>query len=365
MTEREILSALSTVKDTDIQKDIVSLGFVRNVRIDQGRVGFDLVLPTPLLPSKELLREEIKRVVQTISGVSAVQVVVRSDISRKPTGSDNKLPNIKNIVAIGSGKGGVGKSTVSVNLAVGLAKHGAKVGLLDGDIYGPSLPIMLGATDKDLSEEGGRIVPVSVHGIKFMSFGFMAKGDQPLIWRGPMAHKAVQESFFRVDWGDLDYLLVDMPPGTGDVHLTLVQSVPLVGAVIVSTPQDVGLTISMKTFRMFEKTHVHPLGIIENMSHHICSHCGSREEIFGYGMVRKEAQKLNIPFLGEIPLDIKIRQCTDEGVPIVLTGTATPIGKTYLDIIERVVGQISLRNYQERPIQMIEEPEENAETFSV
>ncbi len=365
VTEKEILAALGKIQDPDFRKDIVTLGFIKNIAVQNSKVGFDIVLPTPVFPSTEKIREEAAGIVSGLPGVSTVDVKMKSEITGQLATDRTVIPGVKNIVAIGSGKGGVGKSTVSANLAVGLAKYGARVGLVDGDIYGPTIPIMMGTRNAAIMQRGGRIIPVESHGIKFMSMGFMAQGDQPLIWRGPMAHKAVQESLLNVDWGELDYLIVDMPPGTGDVHLTLVQTVSLVGAVIVSTPQDVGLTISMKTFRMFEQTKVHPLGIIENMSYHICSHCGEREEIFGHGMVAQESERLKVPFLGEIPLDIAIRKYADQGMPIVIADPDAPSARAYLQIIERLAAQVSIRNYYSKPIQIIEEPEANPQTFTV
>ncbi len=366
ITKSDILAALGQVQDPDLRKDIVTLGFVRNVRIDGSHVGLDITLPTPIFPAQEKMRDEIVKRVKGPPGVSSVEVKMTAEVSGQAASGKSGLPGIKNIIAVGSGKGGVGKSTVTVNLAVGLAKYGAKVGLVDGDIYGPTIPIMLGARDRDLQQNERGIIPIESHGIKFMSMGLLSKGSAPLIWRGPMAHKAVQESLLNVDWGDLDYLFVDMPPGTGDVHLTLVQTVPVTGAVMVSTPQDVGLTISMKTFKLFEQTKVPLLGIIENMSYHICSHCGSREEIFGHGAVAQEAERLKIPFLGEIPLDRSIRECADEGMPIVIASPDTPSAKVYLQIIERLAAQVNILNYNRKPLIVIEEePEASSQTFSV
>lgn len=364
-TEKEVLSTLGKIQDLDFKKDIVSLDYVRNITIQDGTVGFDLTLPIPVFPSHEKMREEASRLVGALSGVSSVDVRLIADIKEQATTDKTRIPGIKNIVVVGSGKGGVGKSTVVVNLAVGLARLGARVGLVDGDIYGPTIPIMMGKRSAELLQREGRIIPVEAHGVKFMSMGFMAPGNQPLIWRGPMAHKAVQESLLNVDWGELDYLLVDMPPGTGDVHLTLVQTVSLTGAVMVSTPQDVGLTISMKTFRMFEQTNVHPLGIIENMSYHTCSHCGEREDIFGHGIVAEESEKLKVPFLGEIPLDINIRKLADQGTPIVIADPETPSAKAFSQIIERLAVQIALHNYSSKAVQIVEEPEPNSRAFSV
>ena len=249
----------------------------------------------------------------------------------------------------------MGKSTVAANIAVAFAMDGAKVGLLDADIYGPSIPTMMGKQGETAIREN-LIQPKTAHGLKFMSMGFFAKGDQPLIWRGPMAHRALEQCLMEVEWGELDYLVVDLPPGTGDVHLTLVQTVPLTGAVIVSTPQDVGLMISMKTLRMFQETNVNLLGIIENMSYHVCSHCGSREDIFGHGGVKTASEKLEIPFLGEIPLDASIRVKADEGVPIVIASPDSPPARIYRDIARKLAAQISIANYSGNKLEVVEEP---------
>ncbi len=365
VNEKDILSRLGKVRDPDFEKDIVSMGFVKNISIQNGQVGLDLVWPTPISPGREKTGEEASRALGNLPGVSSIQITPKSEITGRSANEKTPLAGVKNIVAVGSGKGGVGKSTVSANLAVGLARFGATVGLVDGDIYGPTIPIMMGSRSETLKQRDGRIIPIEAHGVKFMSMGFLAAGNQPLIWRGPMAHKAVQESLMNVDWGDLDYLIVDMPPGTGDVHLTLVQTISLTGAVIVSTPQDVGLTISMKTFRMFEQTKVHPLGIIENMSYHICSQCGHREEIFGHGSVAEESRRLKIPFLGEIPLDIHIREHADQGRPIVRADPQSPSAQAYVRIIERLAAQVGLRNQTAKEIRIIDEPEPSTQKFSV
>jgi ATP-binding protein involved in chromosome partitioning len=255
------------------------------------------------------------------------------------------LKGVRNIVAVGSGKGGVGKSTMAVNIAASLGLAGARVGLLDGDIYGPTTPIMLGV-DLPPKSVGNRMIPQEAAGLKFISMGLLVKSEQPLIWRGPMAHKALQQCLFDVDWGELDYLVVDLPPGTGDVHLTLAQAVPLTGAVIVSTPQDVGLRISMKTLRMFQQTRVPILGIVENMSYYICPHCNSRDHIFGHGGGRRAAEQLGIPFFGEVPLDLAIRTQSDIGVPIVRSHPDAPSARVLREIAEKVAAQISIRSYE-------------------
>jgi len=242
----------------------------------------------------------------------------------------------------------VGKSTVAVNIAASLVLDGAVVGLLDGDIYGPTMPIMLGITEAPKSINN-RMIPQESAGLRFMSMGLLVKADQPLIWRGPMAHRALQQCLFDVEWGNLDYLIVDLPPGTGDIHLTLAQQVPLTGAVIVSTPQDVGLQISMKTLRMFQQTRVPILGIVENMSYYICPHCNSRDHIFGEGGAKRTAAALDIPFLGEVPLDVAIRQQSDAGAPIVVARPESESAKNLREISRRVAAQVSIRSYATLP----------------
>ncbi len=343
--EEQVLGRLGKVLDPDLGKDIVSLGFIRNLKIEDGAVTFDLNLTTPACPVKDQMRDEAAALVESLPGVTKVSINMTAEVRQGPRIDKGALSNVRNIVAVGSGKGGVGKSTIAVNLAAALSQAGARVGVLDGDIYGPTMPIMLGVTAAPVND-GKKITPRESAGLKFMSMGLMVKSpDQPLIWRGPMAHKAFQQCLFDVQWGELDYLIVDMPPGTGDVHLTLAQSVPLTGAVIVSTPQDVGLKISMKTLRMFEQTKVPILGIIENMSYYICPHCGSKDYIFGEGGARRAAEQLDISFLGEVPLDLPIRIQADAGSPIVVAQPDAPSSIVLREISERLAAQISIRNY--------------------
>ncbi len=333
----------------------MTLGFIKNVAIDGPKVSFDFVLTTPACPAKDQMRDDAIQLVGSLPGVETVKVNMQAEVRQQPSFNRNAIAGVKNVIAICSGKGGVGKSTVSTNLAAAMAKRGAKVGLLDADIYGPTIPIMLGKIGASIEARDNLMLPIEAHGLKFMSMGLMAPGDKPLIWRGPMAHKAIQQTLLGVAWGDLDYLFVDLPPGTGDVHLTLVQSISVTGGVIVSTPQDVGLTISMKTYRMFVETKVQILGIIENMSYHICSHCGEREEIFGHGIVHEAADRLGIPFLGEIPLDTSIRKLADTGSPIVLAAPDSTAAKCFESIVEKLAAQISIANFNARPLQIVEE----------
>lgn len=352
VNEEQVLRVLKQVQDPDLRKDIVSLGFIRNLKIDNGTVAFDLNLTTPACPVKDQMRDEAVALVKGLPGVQNVEVKMTSEVRQTPQLDKSALKGVRNIVAVGSGKGGVGKSTIAVNIAASLAAVGARVGLLDGDIYGPTTPIMLGV-DSPPKSVGNKMIPQEAAGLKFISMGLLVKSEQPLIWRGPMAHKALQQCLFDVDWGELDYLIVDLPPGTGDVHLTLAQAVPLTGSVIVSTPQDVGLRISMKTLRMFQQTRVPILGIVENMSYYICPHCNSRDHIFGEGGGRRAAEQLGIPFLGEIPLDLAIRTQSDIGMPIVIAQPDAPSARVLREIAEKVAAQVSIRSY-EAPVLEVE-----------
>jgi ATP-binding protein involved in chromosome partitioning len=353
--EPQVLDALRTVVDPDLHRDIVSLGFIRNLVIDKGVVSFDVNLTTPACPVKDRLREESRQAVLTrVPGVSDVRVNMTAEVRRPPAPDRTALQGVKNIVAVGSGKGGVGKSTVAANVAVSLAMSGARVGLLDADIYGPSIPILMKA-GKPAEPMESHIEPGEAHGVKVMSMGYLSPGDQPLIWRGPMAHKALQQSLLGVRWGELDYLVVDLPPGTGDVHLTLVQTVPVTGAVIVSTPQDVGLQISMKTLRMFQQTKVPVLGIVENMSTYVCPHCGAHDDLFGHGGARRAADSMGIPFLGEIPLDAAIRRYSDRGTPVVLAEPESSSGIAFSEMVGQLARQVSIQAYKHIALTIVEE----------
>jgi len=351
-TEEQVLAELRKVQDPDLRKDIVTLGFIRNLKIEGPAVRFDMNLTTPACPVKDQMRDQAIALVKSIPGVENVDVNMTSEVRQAPALDRTALKSVRNIIAVGSGKGGVGKSTIAVNIAASLAAAGARVGLLDGDIYGPTTPIMLGIETAPKSV-GNRITPQPAAGLKFMSMGLLVKTDQPLIWRGPMATKALQQCLFDVDWGELDYLVIDLPPGTGDVHLTLAQAVPLTGAVIVSTPQDVGLRISMKTLRMFQQTRIPILGIVENMSYYICPHCDSKDHIFGHGGGSRAAAELGIPFLGEVPLDLAIRTQSDAGTPIVIAQPQAASSKMLREIAEKVAAQVSIRAF-EAPVLEVE-----------
>jgi ATP-binding protein involved in chromosome partitioning len=341
-----VLQALANVKDPDLHRDIVSLGFIKDLSIDKGRVAFTIELTTPACPVREKMQEEARAYVAEIPGVEEVEI--RMTASVRPTLGGKKeefIPGVKNVIPVASGKGGVGKSTVSANLALALAKTGAAVGLMDADVYGPSIPTIMGITGEDGPQVfDNRILPAERYEIKVISMGFFMKQEEAVIWRGPMLHKMIHEFLGSVEWGELDYLLVDLPPGTGDVQLSLCQTIPLTGAVIVSTPQDVALFVAQKAIAMFRKLNCPILGLIENMSYYLCRHCGAREEIFGSGGVRRACERLDVPFLGEIPLATDIRTTSDAGRPIVIDDPESPLSRAFCAVAGHLAAQISIRN---------------------
>jgi len=345
VTQEAILAALSKIQDPDLHRDIVSLGFVQNIKIDNSTVAFDVVLTTPACPVKEQMREEANRLVSALPGVSEVKINMTSSVTKgRSQVRENYIPQVKNTIAVSSGKGGVGKTTVSVNLAVALARSGATVGLLDADVYGPNVPMMMGVKQPKESAQDNKIIPAERYGVKIMSIGFFVPEDQPIVWRGPMIHGAIQQFLRDVEWGELDYLIVDLPPGTGDAQLSIAQLVPMTGAVIVTTPQDVALLDSRKGLEMFRKVNVPLLGIVENMSHFVCPHCNKTTEIFSRGGGEKAAAKLNVQFLGDIPIDPAIRQGGDSGKPIVVADPDSPQARAFAAIAGKVAQQISILN---------------------
>lgn len=347
--ELSILEALRNVKDPDLHRDIVSLGFIKDLRVCGGQVAFTIELTTPACPAKEMLQQQSRRYVEAVPGVSEVSIKMTSQVRplriEKPEGMGVKslLPGVKNILPVASGKGGVGKSTISANIALALMRMGAKVGLMDADVYGPSIPRIMGV-ERGPQRIGNKIIPPIQNDIKIMSAAFFMKGDDAAILRGPMLHKVVQDFLGGVEWGELDYLVVDLPPGTGDVQLSLCQSVPLTGAAIVSTPQDVALAVAQKAIAMFAKLNCPILGFIENMSYFICRHCGQREDIFNSGGVKKACERHHIPFLGEIPLATELRTASDDGVPILLSDPDSPISKAFFTVASNLAAQISIQN---------------------
>jgi ATP-binding protein involved in chromosome partitioning len=344
LTEENILRSLKQVKDPDLHRDIVTLGFVKNIIIKGSDVKFDLQLTTPACPVRDQFIIECEKAIRNaIEEVGKIDITMTSNIQRNTYAQkEDFLSGVKNTIAIASGKGGVGKSTVAVNLAVALAMDGAKVGLLDADVYGPSVPLMFGMNEKPKILDG-KLQPLEKYGVKVMSIGFLVNPMEAVIWRGPMASGAVKQFIADVTWGDLDYLIFDMPPGTGDIQLTLVQTIPLTGAVIVTTPQDVALADAKKGLVMFNRVNVPVLGIVENMSYFVCSHCGQRENIFDIGGGKRMAHELNVPFLGEIPIDIKVRVGGDKGDPIVHGESESPQGKIIQAIARQLAAQVSIQ----------------------
>ncbi len=346
LSEENVLNALRVVKDPDLHRDIVALNFVKNLNMKGNNVSFTIELTTPSCPVKdELKAQAIKAVYDQIEGVGEVNVDMTANV-RTSAGQPavHLLPNVKNTIAVASGKGGVGKSTVAVNLAVSLALDGAKVGLLDADIYGPSIPIMMGINERP-QLRNQKLIPLEAHGVKVMSIGFLVDPMQAVIWRGPMVSGAVKQFMSDVDWGELDYLVFDLPPGTGDIHLTLVQTIPLSGSVVVTTPQDISLADARKAYAMFDKVHVPVLGIIENMSYHICGNCGHREDIFSTGGGKKAAEELGVPFIGDIPIYTPIRVGGDVGRPIVISEPKADQSMIIRQIARNMAAQLSIRQF--------------------
>jgi len=355
VSENAVLDALRVVKDPDLGQDIVTLGFVKDIKIDEGEVEFAVELTTPACPVKDQLKAEAQNVVAKLPGVSSVEVKMTFKVtSRLNPQVRTLIPQVRNTIAVASGKGGVGKSTVAANLATALMKCGATVGLMDADVYGPSIPILMGAFEPPKVTQQERFIPPVMRGVKLISMGYFLPKDEAVIWRGPMLHKMIQQFLGEVDWGELDYLVIDLPPGTGDIQLSLCQTIPLTGAVIVSTPQDLALEVASKAIAMFRKLKTPILGIVENMSYYVCSHCGERDEIFGHGGARKASEKLGYPFLGEIPLSARIRDRSDHGEPIALDDDHNPFTQAFRDIAGAVAAQISIANYTPPPSVSIE-----------
>ncbi len=375
ITEKQVRDRLAKVKGPDLDGDIISLGMVSNILINEDKVIFSINVPAERAQELEPLRAAAEQTVMKLKGISKVMAVLTGERAAgsapvRPAPSAEQassvpppmqaqmaksvagepiqkpgIPGIKSIIAVASGKGGVGKSTTSVNLALGMQSHGLKVGILDADIYGPSMPRLLGITDKPTAN--GRILdPLESYGLKVMSMGFLVEEDTPMIWRGPMVISALTQMLREVAWSELDVLVVDMPPGTGDAQLTIAQQVPLAGAVIVSTPQDIALIDARKGLNMFRKVEVPILGLIENMSTFICPECGEQSDIFGHGGAKKEAENLGVPFLGEIPLHIDIRTNSDGGTPVTVSAPDGPHATIYKEIAAAVIERLEVETTQ-------------------
>ena len=344
VTKEQVLSVLREVQDPDLHKDIVTLGFVKDVAVRGSEVDVTIELTTPACPVRDQMKSQAESLVAALPGVTAARARMTANVSTRGGFGRQQVPGIRNIVAVGAGKGGVGKSTTAVNVAVALAKTGARIGLLDGDVYGPNIPQMLGSSASPEVDDQKRIVPPEAQGIKVISMGMLVPPDQPIIWRGPMLHGAVQQFMRDVVWGELDYLVVDLPPGTGDVALSMAQSVPMAGAVVVTTPQGVSVSDVKKAVGMFRQLNIPVLGVIENMSYFVCGHCHERTDIFGSGGGRRIAEEMQIPFLGEVPIDTRVRSGGDEGTPIVSAAPDAPAAKAFTAVASQVAAQVSIQN---------------------
>lgn len=343
LSEQIILDSLTAIIDPDLRKDIVTLGFVRDVEINEGHVSFRIVLTTPACPVKEEMESQARAIVAELDGVISVNVTMDAEVPQGRGVANNvAIAGVKNIIAVSSGKGGVGKSTVAVNLAVALALDGAKVGIMDADVYGPNVPLMLGTGFDQPDVENGKLRPIEAHGIKMISMAVLVPPDKPMILRGPMLHGVVRQFLTDVNWGELDYLIVDMPPGTGDVQLSLAQLVPVQGAVLVTTPQEVSLSDVRRAVKMFETVNVPVLGVIENMSYFIAPDTGNKYEIFGKGGGQKLCDEYGLNLLGEVPLGMEVREGGDKGTPVVAAFPESPQASAFRKVAEEVARHVSI-----------------------
>ncbi|HVH64532.1 MAG TPA: iron-sulfur cluster carrier protein ApbC [Candidatus Acidoferrum sp.] len=352
LTEQAVLAVLSTVKDPELHRGMVELKMIQDVTIvDSQTIGMRVVLTTPACPLKNRIHDDIDAALATLPGSPRAQIKWDSQVSRPGNiQARQQIEGVKNIVSVGAGKGGVGKSTCAVNIALALSQLGARTGVLDADVYGPNVPILLGAEHEKPYAENEKIIPIQRYGIKIISLAFFIEPDKAAIWRGPMLSGAVRQFLFDVNWGELDYLIVDLPPGTGDVQLTMSQSIPMTGAVVVSTPQDVATADVGRAIQMFNTLKVPNLGLVENMSFFVCPHCGQREEIFGHGGAKALAERTRIPFLGEIPLDRKIREGGGPGVPLMVSEPDSSLASVYRDVAQHLAAQVSIRNFKQASV---------------
>src|SRR6476659_9120887 len=343
LSEEQVLNSLRTIIDPDLRKDIVTLGFIRDLKIDGGDVSFRVVLTTPACPVKEEMEGMAHEAVRALPGVANVNVTMDAEVPQGRGIKNNiAIPGVRNIIAVSSGKGGVGKSTVAVNLAVALAADGASVGIMDADVYGPNIPLMLGTGYDQPEIVNNLLKPIEAHGVKMISMAVLVPPDKPMILRGPMLHGVVRQFLSDVDWGDLDYLIVDMPPGTGDVQLSLAQLVPVQGAVLVTTPQEVSLSDVRRAVKMFEQVNVPVLGVVENMSYFIAPDTGTKYEIFGKGGGQKLADEYNLNFFGQVPIGFEVREGGDRGVPVVVLAPDSDQSDAFKKVAEEVARQVSI-----------------------
>jgi ATP-binding protein involved in chromosome partitioning len=357
LTRERVLEALRPVQDPELHRSLVDLGMIKEVTIEGASVRVQVELTTPACPLRERIREDVERAVRALPGVQTVEVGFSSRVRAAGTGLPDRqpIPGVKNTIAVASGKGGVGKSTVAVNLAVALAQEGATVGLLDADVYGPSIPLMLGAEEQPGLVDN-KIIPGRAYGIAVMSIGYILDPEKALIWRGPLVSQLIRQFLSDVQWGDLDYLVIDLPPGTGDVQLTLVQTIPLSGAIIVTTPQDVALADAIKGLQMFREVKTPVLGIVENMSYFVCPHCGHVAEIFGSGGGERVANKYGVPLLGQIPIDPAVREGGDRGVPVVVGQPGSSTAQAFREAARQAAARLSVEAVKKprKPVMMLQ-----------
>jgi ATP-binding protein involved in chromosome partitioning len=340
----DVLNKLTTVIDPDLKKDIVSMGMIKDLELNSGNLKFTLELTTPACPFNEEIEQDVRKAIDELEGIENFDMNVTAKVMEgRDLAADEAMATVKNIIAVASGKGGVGKSTVSLNLALALSQTGAKVGLLDADIYGPSIPLMLGMKDANMQVEDNKLQPAESNGIKVVSFGFFAQDEhQAAIYRGPIISGIVKQFLVDTDWSNLDYLIVDLPPGTGDIPLTLAQTIPITGILVVTTPQEVASNVASKAIGMFDKLNVPMLGVVENMSNFECSKCSEKHYIFGKGGAQKISEKHNIPFLGEIPLNSGIMEGSDSGKPVMITQPDSPSATAFMISAKNIAAQCSI-----------------------
>jgi ATP-binding protein involved in chromosome partitioning len=351
-SKEEILTVLSAIKDPDLGRDVVSLGMIKDLAItDAGKVSFTFELTTPACPVRDRFQTLARQLVNDMPGVTAVDLKMTANV-RAPfngRGHEPAIPGVKHVIAVGSGKGGVGKSTIAVNLAASLQLAGARVGILDADIYGPSVPGMLGV-DEQPKLEDQKLIPLEAYGMKMISIGLLAGADKAMVWRGPLVARAIEQMLTDVRWGELDYLVVDLPPGTGDASLTLAQAVPLTGVAVVCTPQEAALRIALKALQMFRGLNVPPLGLIENMSWFVCDDCGKEHFIFDHGRAERAAQRLGVPYLGAIPLEGAIREEGDAGAPVVVSRPDGAGAQALRNVAAALAARVSIQSFRQLPV---------------
>lgn len=340
--ETAVMEALKKVNDPELHRSIVEIGMVKNLAVKDGNVSFDIVLTTTACPLKAQIQKEAADAAHGVEGVKDVKVNISGETLAPKVPKKQPIPGIKNIIAVSSGKGGVGKTTVAVNLAAALHHRGASVGILDADIYGPNVPLMMGLKNAIINQKTpeGKMKPPENYNIKVMSMAFLVKDEQPVVWRGPLLDRVIRQFFTETGWGELDYLIVDLPPGTGDAQLTIIEAVPVVGAVIVTTPQDVAILDSKKGLSMFKNAGIPVLGVIENMSTFVCPHCNEKTSLFGEGGGRQLSELLEVPYLGDVPMNPEVRKLADEGKPIVIADPESVQGKAFLDIAHQITTTI-------------------------